>query len=326
MNSSAPRHERLFPLLGLAPWTAGLLAWLALAGCDRLLTEKSANLPQEGVVGHWALDEHDGTEAGDQSGHGHRGQLHGNARWSPGSGRFDGAVEFEDGSFVDIASSEAFDLTNALTLALWFKVDTFQLPWQTLVAKGSAWSIQRYKNTSQLAFQCLGLGSVQTRSEVADGQWHHVAGVFNGHRLLLYLDGVLEAALPVTGQISLNASNIHLGDNPKIPGRQFLGSLDDVLIYQRALGPLEIAVLRRERSFQEPDRTAPQLDFSSVRLRGKVFDASGVSSFRINDRDVLLTPDGTWEVEVALPLQEQDIRIHASDSLGNASDSEWTLR
>ncbi len=326
MNSSASRSRPGIRPLALSAAIPLLLAVVALLGCDSLTTEKAADLPTAGMVGYWTLDEHEGTRASDESGRGHQGALHGSARWSPDSGRFGGAIEFEEGSYVGISGGEAFDLTDAVTLSLWFKVDTFLLPWQTLIAKGSAWGIHRYKSTSYLAFQCLGLGSVQSQSEVADGQWHHVAGVFNGHRILLYLDGKLEATLPVSGQLSLNASDVHLGDNPKIPGRQFIGALDDVLIYQRALGPQEIAALRRERAFQGSDQIAPELSLSRIRLRGKVFDASGVSAFLVNDQPVSLTPDGTWEVEVQLPLQEQDIRVYSTDSLGNSSNSEWTLR
>ena len=36
---------------------------------------------------------------------------------------------------------------------------------------------------------------------VKDGQWHHVAGIYDGTNMFIYVDGTLDASQPATGLI-----------------------------------------------------------------------------------------------------------------------------
>ncbi len=63
------------------------------------------------------------------------------------------------------------------------------------------------------------------------GQWHHVAGVFDGQEVRVYLDGQRLAATPGQGQRTLNELPLLIGadvDSKGLATSHFKGSLDDV--------------------------------------------------------------------------------------------------
>jgi len=79
---------------------------------------------------------------------------------------------------------------------------------------------------------------------VNDGKWHHVAGVYDGTKLYLYVDGELDNSEYASGSIATNNYNVWIGAwiDPKgqIVGREWNGLIDDVRIYSYALGEADI--------------------------------------------------------------------------------------
>jgi hypothetical protein len=63
------------------------------------------------------------------------------------------------------------------------------------------------------------------------GRWHHLAGVFDGEELRLYVDGQLVAASPGHGRRTRNARPLYIGADPDEAGRPtsfFTGEIDEV--------------------------------------------------------------------------------------------------
>ena len=81
--------------------------------------------------------------------------------------------------------------------------------------------------------------------ELDDGQWHHVAALYDGQRLALYVDGLLEDSLPASGTIAADDQPVMIGCNPAAYARRFNGWIDDVRLYGYALGEDEIKALAR---------------------------------------------------------------------------------
>src|ERR1035437_7474601 len=70
---------------------------------------------------------------------------------------------------------------------------------------------------------------------IALGQWYHVAGVYDGTRLLCYTNGQLASASFVSGTIGISTNYLGIGNDPGNPiTRSFNGLLDEVSIYKRA--------------------------------------------------------------------------------------------
>ena len=77
---------------------------------------------------------------------------------------------------------------------------------------------------------------------VGDGQFHHLAGTWDGSEVKLYVDGILEGSALTSGAlVSGSEAEIVIGDhNPAIQVRRVHGLLDEVQIFNRALSVAEI--------------------------------------------------------------------------------------
>ena len=82
-----------------------------------------------------------------------------------------------------------------------------------------------------------GAGPLLSAAVITDGLWHRIAFVWDGSMRNLYVDGSLVAE---DGQGSLTGSggglNIGCGTD-MAPGTFWQGLIDDVRIYDRAVGP-----------------------------------------------------------------------------------------
>jgi len=85
---------------------------------------------------------------------------------------------------------------------------------------------------------------VQGTTNLYSGGWHHVAGVFDGQWLYLYVDGGLEASAPLVGSFPSNNTPLYIGasqDGPSgVTSYLFKGVLDDVRIWHVARSQTEI--------------------------------------------------------------------------------------
>ncbi|MPZ84303.1 MAG: hypothetical protein GEV28_29465 [Actinophytocola sp.] len=76
------------------------------------------------------------------------------------------------------------------------------------------------------------------------GEWHHLAGTFDGERVTLYLDGVMVASTAAKGSLGpATGTNLIVGADPVDPESKFTGAVDDVRLYDRGLSAAEIAEL-----------------------------------------------------------------------------------
>jgi hypothetical protein len=113
-----------------------------------------------------------------------------------------------------------------------------------------------------------GWDAVQGTRAVPPGRWTHVAAVYDGRRAQLYVDGVRDGA-PLAVAYAQSRAPVFLGARPEGGGRDgrtpmgptfhFAGSMDDVRIYDRALGVGELGLLAdRARPPPGPPGPVPQ--------------------------------------------------------------------
>ena len=200
------------------------------------------------LVAWWKLDDGSGDIAVDSSSNGHNGTLVGDTSWVDGI--VGGALAFDgDGDYVDISKDPNFDIKNQITVSAWIKVSAFDREWQAIVAKGDrAWRLQRNWDKNTLEFACSGLvvpgtdwGQIYGTTDVNDGHWHHVAGVYDEEKLYLYIDGNLDASAEAPGTIRVNDEPVYIGENSQVPNRYWNGLIDNVRIYSYALSAEEIS-------------------------------------------------------------------------------------
>ena len=202
-------------LVRLRPiWTALVLA-VVCAACRPAAAQ---------IRGHWRLQETSGTTAVDTSSFANNGTYTNGVTLAASTAvPSDGAIAATfDGvnDYVAIPNEANFDLTGAITVACWIKVDVFDADFQAIVTKGdSAWRLAREGNTNFVQFACTGLTTLKVVSvtSVNDGQWHHVAGVYTGSQLQIYIDGQLNNSVASSGAITTNAYAVEIGRNGESP-------------------------------------------------------------------------------------------------------------
>ncbi len=198
-----------------------------------------------GLLGWWKLDETSGRDVSDASGNGNIGKiLNGEPKWQT-SGRIGGALLFDGkGDWVQVGNEPRFDCVTQVTVAAWIKVNRFDKEWQAIVTKGdSAWRLQRNQDKDNIEFACSGLnvpggspyGPLYGQKNVNDGRWHHIVGVYDGEKMYLYIDGVVDASQSASGGIATNNQPVCIGENAEMTGRFWNGLIDDVRIYNYAL-------------------------------------------------------------------------------------------
>lgn len=175
----------------------------------------------------------------DYSGNGYDGVINGDCLWVAGTPLRGGAINFDgDGDYINIGNPLELNINKKITVAAWIKVTAFDKSYQAIVTKGdTSWRLQRYSNTDYMQFGCSGLSintSVRGYKPVNDGVWHHVAGVYDGSIIYLYIDGTLDNWQYASGNISTNSASVYIGENSEVTGRCFNGAIDSVRVYKRS--------------------------------------------------------------------------------------------
>lgn len=252
------------------------------AGSDPLDANSVPQTVDTSLVGWYSFDT--GTTAlADSSGNGHHGSCTsgGGCPAHVGTdGMPAGALNFAgSGNFVDLANESAFDFTTTFTVALWMKANNLGNTWAQLVGKGdSAWAIERQGSTNNLSFTTFAPfpDNLPGTTNVADGQWHHVAAVYDGQTKRLYIDGQLDAQRTYSQSVSTNNIPVRLGFNTEYPTGEYNGLLDDVRMYNRALSQAEVANLMTPG---EPPRATILAPAAGTLFRaGDIVDFAGAGS------------------------------------------------
>jgi hypothetical protein len=204
-------------------------------------------------VGQWDLNEGTGTVAHNDywwtSGN---GTLSGGATWT--TGRFQSGLAFDGTGAVQVPDSPALDSQN-LTISAWVESNGSPGDYKYIVAKGGngcctgSWGLYTGANGGLEFYVANSLTayviSPDAGTGVWNGQWHNVVGTFDGSTVRLYVDGQqvgTGSADSASVQYGLPTSNnLAIGDYPWCPNLGFVGDIDEVKVFDRALGPQEIA-------------------------------------------------------------------------------------
>jgi len=196
-----------------------------------------------GLLVQYAFDEGSGEQATDASGQGNHGTVVGQPQWVAG---VDGSAIFFDGmnDYVSAQKSLLSDLAQ-FTIACWIKTDMSSADRSGLVGQNDCVEYG-FVSPDTLQIWTPGGGSLDYTWPYDDTDWHHVATVADGVSLTIYLDG-RSVATGGTATANYGASTfpLNIAGNGVFDamGNAFLGQLDDVRVYNRALSAEELAGL-----------------------------------------------------------------------------------
>ena len=204
----------------------------------------TVNTPNQlsGLVSYWAgentsVDIRDGND----------GVLRNGIVFAPGAvGRafsFDGTNRY-----VEVPDSANLSLTGPLTLEARIKLNTNTVQ-QAIIEKYDVPGLNGYLLrvlNGKLSFALCNANlnganqPVNGATTITTGVWHHVAAVYDGTMIKVYLDGVLDGSAPANFAPTNGATSLKIGARGDDAATRFNGLMDDVRIYNRALSEAEI--------------------------------------------------------------------------------------
>ena len=212
-----------------------------------LVFSSSGNLVSgDGLVGLWHFD----GDASDSSGSGNDGSLVGNVDCSV-AGKFGKGCRFDgEGDYVNFGDVTFLDNIQAFTVSFWMKTSSTEVS-SVQVPVSKAGSVETTFNFQMNTFEQLTF-SVRNSSDttvttgvvsgLANTEWQHIVGVYNGTNILLYADTTLGSQNNLTGPTKNSAYALSIGSRG-LTGRYWNGSIDEVAIFNRALSAEEIQEL-----------------------------------------------------------------------------------
>ncbi len=201
------------------------------------------------LVGYWKL-EGDGI---DSSGNGNNGTV---TAATAVTGKVGQAMQFASGSCIAGPDSASLELVGATALSVlaWIETTASCLPTDHGI-------ILNKENTYELGIECSSGTLFQEAIQLSDGQWawngtgvvsasawHHVAVVWDGATVHHYVDGAEAYTRPLAGAFAARNAGFGIGcrsvasdGSLASAGSWFIGAIDEVAVYRRALSSGEIA-------------------------------------------------------------------------------------
>jgi hypothetical protein len=212
--------------------------------------------PLEGLIAYYPLD---GSPA-DRSGREKHGVVHGAKPATDRKGTPDAAFAFDGARhWIDIPD----DLSPAhITVAAWvnpefsphgdsgdmgYPIVTKETgrgtpPW----SESFAWCFRITPRTHRVQLRAFteGVGAgPESESALQAGRWYHVAATYDGKRVCVYVDGILEGAQDAQGPLITTNLPTAIGHLQGWNVQWFKGAMNEVRIYDRALSPEEVRTL-----------------------------------------------------------------------------------
>ena len=184
----------------------------------------------------------------DSSGNGHHGTINGGPTYVQSQAGYGMAIQLDGvDDYVDCGNSSSFDITEEITLSAWVNTgDAGNGEHNPFVGKGDQSYAIKHDDGNSMEFFIYDDDWQTLDSSVDDsfnGEWHHVAGTYDGTQLRLYVDGGLADSADYIGSIATTTYSVNIGRNSQNTDRLYEGAIDDVRIYNRALSAGEILYL-----------------------------------------------------------------------------------
>ncbi len=201
---------------------------------------------------YWKFDEASGTTAADSSANGNTGTLTNGPVWT--TGRINGGVSLDGmNDHVAVANSASLNPSSAITVAAWFKANP-TAGYQFLVNKFNHASGTAADDSYALGLDPTGklYWQVETNPgsgivdnimittppvSVRDGQFHHIAAIYDGLAMRVFLDSSQVGSINASGAMVASSTPAVLGAGLANSGTTYFqnGVLDEARIYNQAL-------------------------------------------------------------------------------------------
>ncbi len=135
----------------------------------------------------------------------------------------------------------------AFTIECWFSYDN-SANWRWMFGGGPEWNyglgcciysggnIVRYHLKTDKGSFYTGNGS----TSLTPGEWYHIAYTYDGESAVSYVNGKKDFEQPITGVVLIDPTTLAIGAGYWNNNEYFVGTIDEVRVYKRALSEDEV--------------------------------------------------------------------------------------
>ena len=120
--------------------------------------------------------------------------------------------------FIDFGDPAVLDLTgDEVTLSIWLRLGAAGTEMKVFAKWSDAAGDFSYllsvlaNNHALFAVFTGATDTVEGTTDLNDGEWHHVAGTYDGSDIRIYVDGVEEGSTAASGTMSSNTAPVRIG-------------------------------------------------------------------------------------------------------------------
>ena len=195
-----------------------------------------------GLVAHYQFENIANNEVTDAAGGDHTGTVLGSGTTIDNSGKVNNAIQFNGSGYIDIPNKQGISGNTEFTLSAWVKPSVLgsHKTIMSLTTSGRDFVFKFYNTTLQVhhyngIYQFCNISDAGVTNE-----WMHVLCTWKNNQWKVYKNGVLGKTCDKNA-ILWNSSILRIASLGT--GERFVGSMDEIRIYNRALTDIDILEL-----------------------------------------------------------------------------------
>jgi len=297
-----------------------------LSGKGEVQTE--CDQPPSGIMAWWPGDGNTDDIVGSNDGTAENGLSY-------GTGFVDQAFHFDGADDYFSVNPDLLTGATAVTIEGWIYLKSYATTGQSTIVIDRTPSSADFQfavtpddNTPHKVFFHLwttgGTAMARSTSDIPLSTWTHVAGVYDGSQISVYINGSQDGSIGTTsGAIPSNSNNLWIGDDHWNPS--FDGMMDELKAFDRALTPSEIQSIYAAGSYgvcKVPDIAVNPTtkDYGSVVVGSSasqtfVVTNEGNGDLNVTNMDLVGSHSGEFSIDSGgggfslIPGATQDIQV-----------------
>ncbi len=187
----------------------------------------------------------------DSSGNFNHGVPYNNPTWDPGGCKIGHTPDFDGlNDYISVPNSSGLQFTNQFTISAWIKGDSWGSGGSVdVIVRKGRYNPNNYQfaiadGRVALMLDETDAGGIRGDTVLETGRWYHVAAVWSGEVVKIYIDGLLDNGPPDSrgGWIGTDTRPLYIGGRPG--GDPFDGRIDDIQIYNWPLNQEDVDGIR----------------------------------------------------------------------------------
>ncbi len=181
-------------------------------------------------------------DAQDRSGFDNHGTVFGAVLTADRNGHPNRAFWFNGSNdLIRVTNNPGLNFQNAITVSYWMRIDEFFGREAYPISHGNwenRWKISITNKRIRWTIKTTaGIKDLDSRTELSTQLFYHVVTTYNGEDMEIYVNGELEAITTFSGTLLQTTHGLSIGQHlPTVSGYNFKGVLDEIRIYNYALG------------------------------------------------------------------------------------------